>query len=200
MANYTGIDLGTTNSLIAAGKRRAAGYRPRGTGKALRPSVVARADGAVTVGRTRRRDGTAPHRRARRPKGARGRLSGSEYGAGFTRHHMGLGGDELAPGSRATPSPTSPAVVASRSAARFYPSQNFMNSALAGNAAPRATAKSQRVVIAVPASSTTDSARRPRRGRSPDSTSVRLVNSRPRLFHVATAETRPERRGLRLSA
>src|SRR5271169_5775512 len=103
MSRIFGIDLGTTNSLIAAmenGEPRviAVGHN----GSALLPSVVAIApDGAVTVGE--RAIEMEPHLTVERD----GRVSavgfaGGEYGAVIrsVKRYMGLGGDEIAPEDR----------------------------------------------------------------------------------------------------
>jgi molecular chaperone DnaK len=104
MPRIFGIDLGTTNSLIAAmetGEPRviAVGH----DGAALLPSVVAIApEGAVTVGE--RAIEMEPHLTVERD----GRVSavgfaGGEYGAVIrsVKRYMGLGGDEIAPEDRA---------------------------------------------------------------------------------------------------
>src|SRR5208283_3729964 len=104
MSRIFGIDLGTTNSLIAAMEDGA----PRviavgGNQRALLPSVVAIApDGAITVGE--RAIEMEPHLTVERD----GRVSavgfaGGEYGAVIrsVKRYMGLGGDEIAPEDRA---------------------------------------------------------------------------------------------------
>jgi Fe-S protein assembly chaperone HscA len=104
MARIFGIDLGTTNSLIAAmenGEPRIIASRE--TGEGLLPSVVAIApDGTVTVGE--RAIQMEPHLTVERD----GKVSavgypGGEYGAVIrsVKRYMGLGGDELAPEDRA---------------------------------------------------------------------------------------------------
>src|SRR5580692_2502301 len=104
MARIFGIDLGTTNSLIAAmenGEPRVLAVGENGS--ALLPSVVAIApDGAVTVGE--RAIEMEPHLTVERD----GRVSavgfaGGEYGAVIrsVKRYMGLGGDEIAPEDRA---------------------------------------------------------------------------------------------------
>jgi Fe-S protein assembly chaperone HscA len=104
MARIFGIDLGTTNSLIAAmenGEPRVIAVGENGS--ALLPSVVAIApDGAVTVGE--RAIEMEPHLTVERD----GRVSavgfaGGEYGAVIrsVKRYMGLGGDEIAPEDRA---------------------------------------------------------------------------------------------------
>ncbi len=104
MARIFGIDLGTTNSLIAAmeaGEPRVLAVGEKGS--ALLPSVVAIApDGAVTVGE--RAIEMEPHLTVERD----GRVSavgfaGGEYGAVIrsVKRYMGLGGDEIAPEDRA---------------------------------------------------------------------------------------------------
>jgi Fe-S protein assembly chaperone HscA len=104
MARIFGIDLGTTNSLIAAMENGALRViAPRETGRLLLPSVVAIApDGAVTVGE--RAIEMEPHLSVERD----GKVSavgypGGEYGAVIrsVKRYMGLGGDELAPEDRA---------------------------------------------------------------------------------------------------
>src|SRR5271170_5162509 len=104
MSKIFGIDLGTTNSLIAAmenGEPRVLAVGEKGS--ALLPSVVAIApDGAVTVGE--RAIEMEPHLTVERD----GRVSavgfaGGEYGAVIrsVKRYMGLGGDEIAPEDRA---------------------------------------------------------------------------------------------------
>jgi Fe-S protein assembly chaperone HscA len=104
MARIFGIDLGTTNSLIAAmenGEPRIIASRE--TGEGLLPSVVAIApDGTVTVGE--RAIQMEPHLTVERD----GKVSavgypGGEYGAVIrsVKRYMGLGGDELATEDRA---------------------------------------------------------------------------------------------------
>jgi len=104
MSRIFGIDLGTTNSLIAAmenGEPRVIAIGENGS--ALLPSVVAIApDGAVTVGD--RAIEMEPHLTVERD----GRVSavgfaGGEYGAVIrsVKRYMGLGGDEIAPEDRA---------------------------------------------------------------------------------------------------
>ena len=104
MARIFGIDLGTTNSLIAAMENGAPRViASRETGRSLLPSVVAIApDGAVTVGE--RAIEMEPHLTVERD----GKVSavgypGGEYGAVIrsVKRYMGLGGDELAPEDRA---------------------------------------------------------------------------------------------------
>jgi Fe-S protein assembly chaperone HscA len=104
MGRIFGIDLGTTNSLIAAmenGEPRVIAVGENGS--ALLPSVVAIApDGTVTVGE--RAIEMEPHLTVERD----GRVSavgfaGGEYGAVIrsVKRYMGLGGDEIAPEDRA---------------------------------------------------------------------------------------------------
>jgi Fe-S protein assembly chaperone HscA len=104
MSRIFGIDLGTTNSLIAAmenGEPRVIAVGEKGN--ALAPSVVAIApDGTVTVGE--RAIEMEPHLTVERD----GRVSavgfaGGEYGAVIrsVKRYMGLGGDEIAPEDRA---------------------------------------------------------------------------------------------------
>ena len=104
MSRIFGIDLGTTNSLIAAMEAGAPRVIAVGEkGSALLPSVVAIApDGAVTVGE--RAIAMEPHLTVERD----GRVSavgfaGGEYGAVIrsVKRYMGLGGDEIAPEDRA---------------------------------------------------------------------------------------------------
>ncbi|HEY6298739.1 MAG TPA: Fe-S protein assembly chaperone HscA [Candidatus Binatus sp.] len=104
MARIFGIDLGTTNSLIAAIKNGEPRVIPVGEdGGALLPSVVAIApDGSVSVGE--RAIEMEPHLTVERD----GRVSavgfaGGEYGAVVrsVKRYMGLGGDEIAPEDRA---------------------------------------------------------------------------------------------------
>ncbi len=104
MSRIFGIDLGTTNSLIAAMEAGAPRVLDVGEkGSALLPSVVAIApDGAVTVGE--RAIAMEPHLTVERD----GRVSavgfaGGEYGAVIrsVKRYMGLGGDEIAPEDRA---------------------------------------------------------------------------------------------------
>jgi Fe-S protein assembly chaperone HscA len=104
MSRIFGIDLGTTNSLIAAMENGAPRVIAVGEkGSALLPSVVAIApDGAVTVGE--RAIEMEPHLTVERD----GRVSavgfaGGEYGAVIrsVKRYMGLGGDEIAPEDRA---------------------------------------------------------------------------------------------------
>ncbi len=103
MARIFGIDLGTTNSLIAAMENSAPRAIAVGeNGSALLPSVVAIApDGAVTVGN--RAIAMEPHLTVERD----GRVSavgfaGGEYGAVIrsVKRYMGLGGDDIAPEDR----------------------------------------------------------------------------------------------------
>jgi Fe-S protein assembly chaperone HscA len=104
MARIFGIDLGTTNSLIAAmdnGAPRVIGDHL--TGAALLPSVVAIGpDGAIAVGN--RAIEMEPHLTVEKD----GRVSavgfpGGEYGAVIrsVKRYMGLGGDDVAPEDRA---------------------------------------------------------------------------------------------------
>ncbi|MGB9379602.1 Fe-S protein assembly chaperone HscA [Candidatus Binatus sp.] len=104
MSRIFGIDLGTTNSLIAAMEAGAPRVLDVGEkGSALLPSVVAIApNGAVTVGE--RAIAMEPHLTVERD----GRVSavgfaGGEYGAVIrsVKRYMGLGGDEIAPEDRA---------------------------------------------------------------------------------------------------
>ncbi|MDO8431133.1 MAG: Fe-S protein assembly chaperone HscA [Candidatus Binatus sp.] len=104
MARIFGIDLGTTNSLIAAMNNGAPKViADRDTGAILLPSVVAVApDGAVTVGEPAIE--LEPHLTVERD----GRVSavgfpGGEYGAVIrsVKRYMGLGGDEVAAEERA---------------------------------------------------------------------------------------------------
>ncbi|MGC2442736.1 Fe-S protein assembly chaperone HscA [Candidatus Binatus sp.] len=104
MSRIFGIDLGTTNSLIAAMEAGAPRVIAVGeNGSALLPSVVAIApDGVVTVGE--HAIAMEPHLTVERD----GRVSavgfaGGEYGAVIrsVKRYMGLGGDEIAPEDRA---------------------------------------------------------------------------------------------------
>lgn len=103
MDRILGIDLGTTNSLIAVME----GEHPRviaepGTGKSLLPSVVAIApDGAVHVGD----EAIALEPHLSREEGGRVHavgFPGGEYGAVVrsVKRYMGLGGGEVAPEDR----------------------------------------------------------------------------------------------------
>src|SRR5271167_3030687 len=164
MSRIFGIDLGTTNSLIAAmenGEPRviAAGEQ----GSALLPSVVAIApDGAVTVGE--RAIEMEPHLTVERD----GRVSavgfaGGEYGAVIrsVKRYMGLGGDEIAPEDRARytfADLTGPVVRFQIGKRVFTPSQSSAETLRAlKDGAERALhaagkdEKVERVVITVPA-------------------------------------------------
>ncbi len=163
MSRIFGIDLGTTNSLIAAmenGEPRVIAVGENGS--ALLPSVVAIApDGAVTVGE--RAIEMEPHLNVERD----GRVSavgfaGGEYGAVIrsVKRYMGLGGDEIAPEDRAryTFADLSGPVVRFQIGKRvFTPSQISAEILRAlKNGAERALGnneneKIERVVITVPA-------------------------------------------------
>ncbi|HLX04480.1 MAG TPA: Fe-S protein assembly chaperone HscA, partial [Candidatus Binatus sp.] len=161
MARIFGIDLGTTNSLIAAMENGEPRVIPVGeNGTALLPSVVAIApDGSVTVGE--RAIEMEPHLTVERD----GRVSavgfaGGEYGAVIrsVKRYMGLGGDEIAPEDRAryTFTDLSGPVVRFQIGKRvFTPSQisaEILRALKSG--AERALGKDEkveRVVITVPA-------------------------------------------------
>jgi Fe-S protein assembly chaperone HscA len=161
MARIFGIDLGTTNSLIAAMENGAPRViASRETGKALLPSVVAIAhDGAGTVGE--RAIEMEPHLTVERD----GKVSavgypGGEYGAVIrsVKRYMGLGGDELAPEDRARytfTDVTGPVVRFQIGKRVFTPSQISAEILRAlKESAERAFAdgeKVERVVITVPA-------------------------------------------------
>src|SRR6266481_8768373 len=161
MARIFGIDLGTTNSLIAAMENGEPHVIPVGeSGSALLPSVVAIApDGSVTVGE--RAIEMEPHLTVERD----GRVSavgfaGGKYGAVIrsVKRYMGLGGDEIAPEDRAryTFADLSGPVVRFQIGKRvFTPSQISAEILRAlKNGAERALGndeKVERVVIMVPA-------------------------------------------------